>query len=240
MWWQVKAMQGKTILVVDDEKLIVDVIKAYLEKERYNVVCAYNGRDALTAFDLSAPDLVVLDLMLPDISGEEICQVIRKKSRVPVIMLTAKVADEDVIKGLNIGADDYVTKPFSPKQLLARVQAVLRRVGEETFPLTSQFSFNDGDLVIDNLRHEVRKSGEVVSFTPNEFKILMTLIKYPTKSFTRDELISLALDDDYQGNDRAIDSHIKNIRQKIENDTRNPHYILTVHGIGYKFGGEAR
>ena len=232
-------MQGKTILVVDDERLIVDVVKAYLEKERFKVVCAYNGRDALALFDQFAPDLVVLDLMLPDLSGEEICQVIRKKSRVPVIMLTAKVAEEDLIHGLNIGADDYVTKPFSPKQLLARVQAVLRRAGDEAFPLASQFSFNQGDLVIDSLRHEVRKAGEVVMFTPNEFRILLVLVKYPTKTFTRDELINLALDDDFQGNDRTIDSHIKNIRQKIEQDTRNPQYVLTVHGIGYKFGGEA-
>jgi DNA-binding response OmpR family regulator len=231
-------MQEKTILVVDDEQLIVDVVKAYLEKEKYTVVCAYNGQAALVAFDQFAPDLVILDLMLPDRSGEEICQVIRKKSRVPVIMLTAKVAEEDLIHGLNLGADDYVTKPFSPRQLVARVQAVLRRTGEETYPLTSQFSFNDGDLVIDNLRHEVRKSGEVVLFTPNEFRILTAMIKYPTKTFTRDELITLALDDDFQGNDRAIDSHIKNIRQKIEDDTRNPQYILTVHGIGYKFGGD--
>jgi len=231
-------MQGKTILVVDDEHLIVDVVKAYLEKEKYTVVSADNGQAALAAFDQFAPDLVILDLMLPDMTGEEICQVIRKKSRVPVIMLTAKVAEEDLIHGLNLGADDYVTKPFSPRQLVARVQAVLRRSGEEAYPLASQFSFNQGDLVIDNLRHEVRKSGEVVLFTPNEFRILMAMIKYPTKTFTRDELITLALDDDFQGNDRAIDSHIKNIRQKIEDDTRNPHYILTVHGIGYKFGGD--
>lgn len=231
-------MQGKTILVVDDEAMIVDVVKAYLEKERYTVICAYNGREALSAFDQYAPDLVILDLMLPDLSGEAVCQVIRKKSRVPVIMLTAKVAEEDLIKGLNIGADDYVTKPFSPRQLLARVQAVLRRTSEEAFPLSSQFSFNEGDLIIDNLRHEIRKSGDVVTFTPNEYKILTTLVKYPTKIFTRDELILLALEDDYQGNDRVIDSHIKNIRQKIEDDTKNPQYILTVHGVGYKFGGD--
>jgi DNA-binding response OmpR family regulator len=232
-------MSTQKILVVDDEKAIVEVIQAYLEKAGYEVVSAFNGREALTAFEQTAPNLVILDLMLPDLSGEEICLSIRKKSRVPVIMLTAKVLEEDVINGLQLGADDYVTKPFSPKQLVARVQAVLRRVSEESFPLTSQLSFNSGDLIIDSLRHEVRKKGIVVMFTPNEFKILAALIKYPTKVFMREELIALALEDDYQGNDRVIDSHIKNIRQKIESDTRNPQYILTVHGIGYKFGGDS-
>lgn len=232
-------MSQQKILVVDDEKAIVEVIRAYLENAGYEVVSAFNGKDALTAFEQSAPNLVILDLMLPDLSGEEICLKIRKKSRVPVIMLTAKVLEEDLIKGLQLGADDYVTKPFSPRQLMARVQAVLRRASEEVFPLTSQLSFNGGDLIIDSLRHEVRKNGVAVVFTPNEFKILAALIKYPSKVFTRDELIALALDNDYQGNDRVIDSHIKNIRQKIENDTRSPQYILTVHGIGYKFGGDA-
>lgn len=232
-------MKETKILVVDDEAPIVDVIKAYLEKAGYTVICAYNGEDALAAFDQSAPALVILDLMLPDRSGEEVCQVIRKKSRVPVIMLTAKVAEDDLIKGLSLGADDYITKPFSPRQLLARVQAILRRAAGEALPLASHFSFNNGELVIDNLRHEVRKNGEPVPLTPNEFKLLMTLVTYPTKVFTRDELILLALDDDYQGNDRVIDSHLKNIRQKIEQDTKNPRYILTVYGVGYKFGGES-
>ena len=232
-------MKETKILVVDDEAPIVDVIRAYLEKAGFTVICAYNGQDALTAFDQSSPALVILDLMLPDRSGEDVCQVIRKKSRVPVIMLTAKVAEDDLIKGLSLGADDYITKPFSPRQLLARVQAILRRAAGEALPLTSQFTFNNGELVIDNLRHEVRKNGEPVPLTPNEFKLLMTLVTYPTKVFTRDELILLALDDDYQGNDRVIDSHLKNIRQKIEQDTKNPRYILTVYGIGYKFGGES-
>jgi DNA-binding response OmpR family regulator len=232
-------MKETKILVIDDEILIVDVVKAYLEKTGYHVICAYNGQAALAAFDQFAPDLVLLDLMLPDLSGEAVCQAIRKKSRVPVIMLTAKAEEEDLIKGFNLGADDYVIKPFSPRQLLARIQAILRRVSEETFPLASQMAFNNGSLIIDSLRHEVRKDGEVVILTPNEFKLLATLIKYPTKVFTRDELILLALNEDFQGNDRVIDSHMKNIRQKIENDARNPQYILTVHGVGYKFGGEA-
>ena len=230
-------MSKQTILVVDDEKRIVEVVRDYLVNADFQVLEAYNGRQALALFDQQAPDLVVLDLMLPDITGEEVCRMIRRKSRVPIIMLTAKVAEADLLKGFNLGADDYVTKPFSPRQLLARIQAILRRVSDEAYSLTDQLSFKNGDLVIDSLRHEVRKDGETVSLTPIEFKILASLGKYPTKVFTREELISLALEDDYQGNDRVIDSHIKNIRQKIEDDTRDPQYILTVHGVGYKFGG---
>lgn len=230
-------MPRQTVLIVDDEKGIVEVVRDYLLNAGFHVLEAYNGRDALALFDQMAPDLLILDLMLPDITGEEVCRVIRRKSRVPIIMLTAKVAEADLLKGFNLGADDYVTKPFSPRQLLARVQAILRRVSDEAYTLSDQLSFNHGDLVIDSLRHEVRKAGETVALTPIEFKILASLGKYPTKVFTREELISLALEDDYQGNDRVIDSHIKNIRQKIEDDTRDPQYIQTVHGIGYKFGG---
>ncbi len=230
-------MTRQTVLVVDDEKGIVEVVRAYLLNAGFQVLEAYSGSEALALFDQMAPDLVVLDLMLPDISGEEVCRTIRRKSRVPVIMLTAKVAEADLLQGFQLGADDYVTKPFSPRQLLVRVQAILRRVSDEPFSLSDQVDFNHGDLVIDSLRHEVRKAGEPVALTPIEFKILASLAKYPTKVFTREELIALALEDDYQGNDRVIDSHIKNIRQKIEADTRNPLYILTVHGIGYKFGG---
>ncbi len=230
-------MSRQTVLIVDDEKGIVEVVRDYLLNAGFHVLEAYNGRDALALFDQMAPDLVVLDLMLPDITGEEVCRMIRRKSRVPIIMLTAKVAEADLLKGFNLGADDYVTKPFSPRQLLARIQAILRRVSDEAYTLADQLSFKNGDLVIDSLRHEVRKGGEPVSLTPIEFKILASLGKYPTKVFTREELISLALEDDYQGNDRVIDSHIKNIRQKIEDDTRDPQYIQTVHGVGYKFGG---
>ena len=230
-------MRRKSILVVEDEVQIAEVIEAYLQNAGFSVVRAICGKDALTAFDQFALDLVILDLMLPGLSGEEVCQQIRRKSRVPIIMLTAKVMEDDVVKGLDLGADDYMTKPFSPRQLLARVRAVLRRTEDETFPLSNQISFNNGDLVIDSLRHEVRKRGELVSLTPNEFRILTTMIKYPSKVFTRDELIEQALSEDYEGNDRAIDSHIKNIRQKIEDDSRNPRYVQTIYGVGYKFGG---
>ncbi|WP_036939132.1 response regulator transcription factor [Pseudobacteroides cellulosolvens] len=228
---------GKKILVVDDEKKIVEVVKSYLEHIGYEVCEAYNGNQALNLFERIDPSLIVLDLMLPDMSGEEICKIIRKQSRVPIIMLTAKVEEEDILKGLDIGADDYITKPFSPKQLVARVGAVLRRTSEDPVPLSNIISFND-DLVIDNLKYEVRKNNSIVNLTPNEYKILMTLVKYPKKTFTREELISIALGEDFEGFDRTVDTHIKNLRQKIETDPKSPKYILTVHGIGYRFDGE--
>ena len=230
-------MQKKTILVVDDEIKITEVIKSYLEAAGYTVLSAHNGTGALRLFEKYSPALIVLDLMLPDISGEDICRNIRRKSNVPIIMLTAKVDDADVISGLGIGADDYLTKPFSPKQLVARVEAVLRRTSAEPAALMSAFSFSDGTLVIDGLRHEVRKNGQMISLTPNEYNLLLTMAKYPSKAFTREELIRLALGDDYDGFDRVIDTHIKNIRQKIGDDSRTPHYILTLHGTGYRFGG---
>jgi len=228
----------KKILIVDDEKKIVEVAKSYLENSGYSVFEAYNGKEALDKFEKENPALVILDLMLPDITGEEICKALRKKSRVPIIMLTAKVEEEDVLKGLNIGADDYVTKPFSPRQLVARVEAVLRRAGDALVPLSSLISFNNDELVIDTLKYEVKRNGQIVNLTPNEYKLLLTMAKYPNKTFTREELIYMALGVDFDGYDRTIDTHIKNIRQKIESDPKNPKYILTVHGIGYRFGGE--
>ncbi len=231
-------MPGKTILVVDDEPKITEIVKSYLEKNGYNAVCAYDGDSALTLFDQCFPVLILLDLMLPGISGEEVCRIIRKKSRVPIIMLTAKTGEENMLEGLGIGADDYVTKPFSPRVLMAKIEAVLRRVSDEAVPLSNALVFQEGDLVIDSLRHEVRKAGERVSLTPNEYNILFTMAKYPTKAFTRDELITLALGETYDGFDRVIDTHIKNIRQKIEDDSKSPKYILTVHRIGYSFGAK--
>lgn len=227
----------KKILVVEDEKKIVEVIKSYLEHSGFVVYEAYGGKQALELFDRLEPDLVLLDLMLPDIPGEEICRIIRKKSRVPVIMLTAKVEEENILNGLDIGADDYITKPFSPKQLVARVVAVLRRSADDPVPLSNTISFNEEHLVIDSLKHEVKKEGAIVNLTPNEYRILMTLIKYPRKTFTRAELVSMALGDDFEGFDRTVDTHVKNLRQKIEKDPKTPQYLLTVHGIGYRFGG---
>lgn len=228
----------KKILVVDDEHKIVEVVKSYLENSGYLVYEAYSGKEAFDKFQKVNPDLVVLDLMLPDTTGEEICKTLRKTSKVPIIMLTAKIGEEDILKGLDIGADDYVTKPFSPRQIVARVKAILRRFEDESKPVSNQMSFNDNDLFIDIIRYEVKKNDVLINITPNEYKLLMTMIKYPAKVFTREELISLVLGEDFEGFERTIDAHIKNLRQKIETDPKNPKYILTVHGVGYRFGGE--
>lgn len=228
----------KKILLVDDEAKIVEVIKSYLIHDGYIVYEAYNGKQALEVFEQSNPHLLVLDLMLPDLPGEEICQMIRKKSRIPIIMLTARTEEENILKGLDIGADDYITKPFSPRQLLARVRALLRRTSADPSLLANTISYQNNDLVIDINKYEVKKAGTVVNLTPHEYGILITLVKYPQKTFTREELITQAIGDDYEGYDRVIDTHIKNIRQKIETDPRVPRYILTVHGIGYRFGGD--
>ncbi|NJD03720.1 MAG: response regulator transcription factor [Ruminiclostridium sp.] len=228
---------SKKILVVDDEPKIVEVVRSYLEKSGYIVSEAYGGKKALEIFEKVNPALVILDLMLPDISGEEICKIIRQRSRVPIIMLTARIEEEDILNGLNIGADDYVTKPFSPRQLVARVAAILRRLDDETVPLSSILSYNNDEFVIDTIKYEVKRNGILVNLTPIEFRILMTMVKYPSKAFTREELISIVLGVDFDGYDRTIDTHIKNLRQKIENDPKTPKYILTVHGVGYRFGG---
>lgn len=228
----------RKILVVDDEIKIVEVVKSYLENSGYSVIKAHNGREALEKFYKEKPALIVLDLMLPDITGEDICKALRKISRVPIIMLTAKVDEEDILKGLNIGADDYITKPFSPRQLVARVEAVMRRSNDALVPLTSIITFNNGELAIDPMKYEVKKHGEIVNLTPSEYKLLITMVKYPDKTFTREELICLALGEDYDGYERTVDTHIKNIRHKIERDPKNPKYIITIHGVGYRFGGE--
>ncbi|MGB7605521.1 MAG: response regulator transcription factor [Lutisporaceae bacterium] len=225
------------ILVVDDEEKIVEVIKSYLQKENFQVYTAYNGKQALELYNDISPDLVILDLMLPDICGEDVCRRIRNIADTPIIMLTAKVEEVDILNGLNIGADDYVIKPFSPKQLIARINAVLRRtVG--TADIENLLIFNNGELVINKENHVIKKSGKPVNLTPVEYEILLRLVKYPKKIFTRDELIAFVLGEDYEGYDRTIDTHIKNLRQKLESNSREPHYILTVYGVGYRFGGE--
>lgn len=230
-------MTQQTILVVDDEEKIVEIVKSYLEAAGYGVVCAYDGQEALRLFEQHAPALVVLDLMLPGLSGEAVCEAIRKRSRTPIIMLTAKVEESSIIGGLHLGADDYVVKPFSPRQLMARIEAVQRRAAGDA-ALYRALSFGGGDLIIDDARHEVRKRGLRVPLTPTEFNILFTMAKHPTKIFTREELIAIAMEEDYAGYDRVIDTHIKNIRHKIEDNPRNAVYIKTVHGVGYTFGGE--
>lgn len=227
----------KTILIVDDENMMREAVASYLEKQGYDVLQAETGMQALDFLEKEVISFVILDLMLPDIPGEEICSKIRKQSRVPIIMLTAKTMEDDMLNGLDLGADDYITKPFSLKNLYARIQAVLRRSDHDLKPLAEKFSWNHNDLVIDHNRNEVLKKGEPVSLTPIEWKILAAFTKYPQKVFTREELITAAFDLDFSGYDRVIDTHIKNLRKKIEDDPKNPVYLCTIHGIGYKFGG---
>jgi DNA-binding response OmpR family regulator len=226
------------VLVVDDEPKIVEVVGSYLKKAGFIPVCAENGAQALEVFEKERPCLVILDLMLPDLSGEVVCRRLRARSRVPIIMLTAKVEDADAVRGLGLGADDYVTKPFSPRQLMARVEAVLRRAAGEAAPLARVLTFGGEDLLIDAAAVEVRKGGTLVSVTPSEFRLLSALAANPGRVFSRDELITHALGEDFNGFDRTIDAHVKNLRQKIETDPRNPRYILTVHGLGYRFRAE--
>lgn len=227
----------RTVLIVDDEKKIVEVLKTYLEKEGYQVLGAYDGTAALKLLRENDISLILLDLMLPDIMGEQICQTIRLNSRVPIIMLTARAEEADMIKGLQMGADDYIYKPFSPRAVVAKVGAVLRRTESDEL-ISVPVSYNQGRLVIDFHNLSVTVHGEDAGLTPTEGKILMTMAKAPNRVFTREQLITYALDGEFDGYDRSIDTYIKGIRAKIEEDRRDPSYILTVHGMGYKFAGE--
>lgn len=231
-------MNKKKILVVEDEKRILDVVKAYLEKERFEVKTAIDGKEALDLFNSETFHIIILDLMLPKISGEKVCNHIRTYSDIPIIMLTAKVDEDDKIEGLAIGADDYITKPFSPRELVSRVKALLRRSYRDSNPLFEKVSFNNKDLEVDINKMEVKKDGKILSLTANEFKILFALLANPGQVFSREQLIEKAFGIDYEGFDRTIDTHIKNIRQKIEDNPKEPKYILTIYGVGYKFGGD--
>lgn len=226
-------MSGRKILLVEDEEKIADIVKAYLEKEHFRVTVAETGEKALSTLKEGFV-LIILDLMLPDMAGEDICQAIRKDSDVPIIMLTAKSGEEDRIKGLGIGADDYVVKPFSPRELVARVKALLRRARGAKDVL----SFNRSDLVLDSARFEARKKNSPVILTPTEFKLLQCLAEHPGQVFTRLQLVNVILGYDFEGYDRTIDAHIKNIRHKIEDSQKKPAYLKTVYGIGYKFTGQ--
>ncbi len=226
-------MKTGRILVVEDESKIADIVKAYLEKEKFDVTLADTGQKAISALK-DGFDLIILDLMLPDMDGEDICETIRNDSDVPIIMLTAKSEEEDRIKGLGIGADDYVVKPFSPRELVARVKALLRR----SKGTREVISFNKGDLVIDSSRFEVKKKGSIVVLTPTEFKLLQCIAERPGQIFTRLQLVNVILGYDFEGYDRTIDAHIKNIRHKVEDNQRAPSYLKTVYGVGYKFIGQ--
>jgi len=221
----------KPILVVDDEARIVAFVKAYLEREGYAVITAADGPNALKLAREQQPQLIVLDLMLPEISGWDVCRTLRRESSVPIIMLTARDEVADKIVGLELGADDYVTKPFDPKELVSRVNAVLRRA-RGGGPPGAVISVDD--LVIDPDKHQVRRAGEPVELTAMEFAMLQTLAQSPGRVFSRAQLLDRVQGEDFVGYDRTIDSHIKNLRRKLEPDPDNPRYIITVYGVGYK------
>lgn len=225
--------QREAILIVEDEKKISGIVKAYLEKEGYRVKLAETGEQAL-GYLKDHPDLIILDLMLPDIQGEDLCRTIREGSEVPIIMLTAKSDEEDRIKGLGIGADDYVVKPFSPRELVARVKALLRRTGRAK---GKKLSYNNGMLKIDPVNYEATVNSKPVILTPTEFRILLSLAERPGRVFSREQIVNIVQGFDFEGYDRTIDAHVKNLRHKIEKDSRNPDFIKTVYGIGYKFTG---
>lgn len=231
-------MAAKKILVVDDEKRIVEIVRAYLEREGYNVVVAYEGKTALDLARREQPDLVVLDLMLPEISGWDICRTLRQESGVPIIMLTARDDVTDKVVGLELGADDYVTKPFDPKELVSRVKAVLRRSGEKPSPAGV---IRVGQLRIDVEKRLVHRAGESIELTPTEFDLLRVLAEHPGRVYSRMELLDRVQGDAYEGYERTMDSHIKNLRKKIEPNVEHPCYIITVYGVGYKMeeGGDA-
>ena len=226
-------MAHEKILVVEDEKRISDIVQAYLEREGYQVTGASTGESAIRLLS-EGYDLVILDLMLPDIDGETICASLREISDIPIIMLTAKSSEDDRVKGLAIGADDYVVKPFSAKELVARVKAHLRRTVSSKKKI---ISFNHGILTINPLTREVTKRGNAVSLTTTEFKLLLSIAEKPQMVFSRLQIINIVQGFDFEGFDRVVDAHIKNLRQKIEDNTRKPLFIKTVYGSGYKFVG---
>jgi len=226
-------MSGETILVIDDEPKILKTVRAYLENAGFRVVTAGDGQMALTMYRHERPALVILDLGLPGMDGLDVARTLRRDSNVPIIMLTARVDEADRLIGLELGSDDYVTKPFSPRELVARVRAVLRRTSGEReqapVPIVT------GDVVIDIERRQVAISGQSVELTPTEFDLLVVLARHPGRVFTRLELLDRVQGYAFEGYERTVDAHVKNLRQKIEPDPKQPRYLLTVYGVGYRF-----
>jgi len=226
---------SKTILVVDDEDNLRTLVKAYLEQADFRVVTAKNGREALFLARQEKPDLIVLDLMMPEMDGYEFIRVHRKERETPIILLTARVEDTDKVLGLELGADDYVTKPFSPRELTARVRAVLRRAGQA--PQEPEL-LRTADVVLDRAARTVKAGDRNLDLTPSEFDLLATLMAAPGRVFTRLELLERVQGEAYEGYERTVDVHVKNLRGKLENDPRHPRYIETVYGVGYRFAAE--
>jgi DNA-binding response OmpR family regulator len=223
------------ILFVEDEPRIAEVVQTYLERDGHLVAWYASAEEALDDFERRRPDLLVLDLMLPGMSGEEMCQRVRERSDVPIIMLTARDAEDDLVSGLRLGADDYLTKPFSPRELVARVRALLRRARASDEPQAAVLVRAGGRLRIDTARRRALLDDSELPLTESEFRLLVTLARFPGRAYTRFELINKVQGYDYEGYERTIDAHIKNLRRKLGEDARQPRLIETVYGRGYRF-----
>ncbi len=228
---------NKKIVVIDDEPSVQEVVRGYLEKDGYLVYVAGNGRDGLALAERAKPGLIVLDLMLPDVSGEEICREIRSRSDVPILMLTAKASEDERVGGLALGADDYLTKPFSPRELVARVRAVLRRVDGAGDRATDAL-IRTGELTLDVPRMRTELAGRTIDLTPTEFALLAALARQPGRVFTRSQLLDAVHGIAFESYERAIDTHVKNIRRKLDPDPRRPLLVQTVYGVGYRLADE--
>jgi DNA-binding response OmpR family regulator len=224
-----------TILVVEDERKIRDLVRSYLEREGFQVVTTASGAEAIMLAETTSPELVVLDLRLPDVDGEDVARELRSRSEVPILMLTARSAGEDRIRGFELGADDYVTKPFSPRELVLRVNAILRR-GRGGSDASEPVSFGGGELVLDEARRVATVRSQAVSLTPTEWAVLSSLARSPGRVYSRFELVNRARGYEFEGYERTIDSHVKNLRRKIERDPHDPQIVETVLGVGYRLG----
>jgi DNA-binding response OmpR family regulator len=223
-----------TVLLVEDDPSIGGLVRTYLGRDGYPVVWVRSGEAALDELARHDVGMVVLDVGLPGIDGFDVCRRMRATSRVPIVMLTARDEEPDRVAGLELGADDYLTKPFSPRELVARVRAILRRTEGGSEPLVAVMRFDEGALEIDTVQHEVRRDGTPVELTPNEYKLLTTLARYPGRAYSRFELINHVQGYEYEGYERTIDAHVKNLRKKIEADPRQPRYVETIFGVGYR------
>ena len=227
------SLPNKKILVVDDDHKIVDLAKMYLEKDGYHVSTAYDGRAALEMARREKPALVVLDLLMPEMDGRDVCRALRAESNIPIIMLTARAEDSDKLVGLELGADDYMTKPCNFRELVARVRSVLRRTDSREHHPAPAITIDD--LTIDFSAHEVRHEDHIVELTRAEFELLAFLARSPGQTWTRGQILDQVFGEAYEGYERSVDVHIKNLRRKIEADPKNPRYLQTVFGVGYKF-----
>lgn len=220
------------ILIAEDDHKQADLMRLYLEQAGYSVLVAHDGRQAIELARQRRPDLLLLDLMMPEVDGLDVCRILKQESDMPIVMVTARSTEDDMLFGLDLGADDYVTKPYSPRELVARVRALLRRAGRAAVDTDAVYGV--GELLLDGVRHEVRMAGEPVAVTPGEFAVLAVLMREPGRAFSRADLLQEAFGFDYEGLDRTADVHIKNLRRKIERDAAEPRYIETVYGVGYR------